>query len=451
MHLSISTTHKPATDLGFLLYKHPKKLHTRGTSFSTNHCFFSEATDDLCTANLWVNVRELQEFELYRRFNNFENPFINDRPYVAGSLMSTAMSEMFRTAMSGSCRERPELARSPIPLTIEVATVRCEDGIDFIKGIFEPLGYQVDLESYLLDEAFPNWGSSPYFKLRLQTNKELYLVLRQLFILLPVLDNQKHYWVDEAEQEKIIKMGEGWLQAHPMFSKIVSRYLKNLQSLAVEVKKHFALDENLTTKARNKEEQLEQKIHLNTLRMDYVAELLKDHQVRTVGDLGCGEGKLIERLLQNSDITEIRAFEVSIDELEKAQQRIAELKQLERVKFFNSSVLYLDHRTKDLDAVVLVEVIEHLEEVRLPVLAANVFKYMEPSMVVITTPNFEFNQRFETKGFRHPDHRFEWTREEFKSWCEVQAQKYGYTFKIDFIGEVDSALGGPTQVGVFIK
>ena len=141
--LTIRTTHRPATDLGFLLHKNPGRLQSFRQSFGDAHVFYPEATEEACTAALLLDVDPVGLVRGKRGVSGDSGPlaqYVNDRPYVASSLLSVAISDVFGTAMAGRSKERPELAHTPLPLTARLAVVPCRGGEAFLRGLFEPLG-----------------------------------------------------------------------------------------------------------------------------------------------------------------------------------------------------------------------------------------------------------------------------------------------------------------------
>jgi 3' terminal RNA ribose 2'-O-methyltransferase Hen1 len=187
-----------------------------------------------------------------------------------------------------------------------------------------------------------------------------------------------------------------------------------------------------------------------------VVEVLRELGARRVADLGCGEGVLVAQLLKDSSFSEVVATDVSARALTYAERRlhVDEMsdRKRERLRLFQSSVTYADARLAGLDAAVLMEVIEHVDPPRLPALAHAIFGAARPGSVVVTTPNSEHNVRFETLpagAFRHPDHRFEWTRAEFQDWAASVCRVYGYGVSFRTIGPDDPEVGPPTQLAVF--
>ena len=233
MLLTITTTHKPATDLGYLLHKNPERMHSFELSFGKAHLFYPEATSERCTAAILLDVDPigLVRGKRGQHEGGTLDQYVNDRPYVLSSFLSVAMGRALGTAMTGRSKGRPELADQKIPLTATLAVVACRGGEQVLKELFEPLGYEVSAEHHPLDEKFPEWGEGPYYTVKLQANVRLQDLLNHLYVLVPVLDAEKHYWIGQDEVEKLLRKGEGWLAAHPHKEAIVKRYLPRQRQL----------------------------------------------------------------------------------------------------------------------------------------------------------------------------------------------------------------------------
>ncbi|MBC7809702.1 MAG: 3' terminal RNA ribose 2'-O-methyltransferase Hen1, partial [Burkholderiales bacterium] len=233
MLLTITTTYQPATDLGYLLAKHPARVQAFNLAFGQAHVFYPEATDERCTAALLLDVDPVG---LVRREGGGVSleQYVNDRPYAASSFMSVAIAQVYRSGLSGTCKERPELAVMPIPLEAKITALPCRGGEKLLRELFEPLGYTVTAEHYALDAAFPAWGESAYFTVTLTVTTRLQDLLSHLYVLIPVLDDKKHYFVSDDEVSKLLRHGEGWLKDHPALELITSRYLRRQRGLMRE-------------------------------------------------------------------------------------------------------------------------------------------------------------------------------------------------------------------------
>jgi 3' terminal RNA ribose 2'-O-methyltransferase Hen1 len=464
--LTITNRQRPATDLGFLLRKHPDKHQTFELSYGRAHVFYPEATEECCTAALMLEVDPVGLVRNRRgpagEGRTLEQ-YVNDRPYVASSFFSVAIADVFGSAMSGKSKDRGEMVDSPLPLEAAVASVPSRGGADLLKRLFEPLGYLVSADPRPLDQKFPDWGESPYFDLRLTATVPLRRLLTHLYVLIPVLDNDKHYWVGDDEVEKLIRHGEGWLAAHPERDLITRRYLKHRRSLFNDALARLVDEDNLDpdtaqeTHAKE-EDEAESKINLNEQRLGTVLATLKQTGAKRVLDLGCGEGRLLHALLKDKQFAEIVGMDVSYRSLEIAQERLnmdrLPTLQKNRIKLLHGSLIYRDKRLAGYDAATVVEVIEHLDPPRLAAFERVLFESAKPKHVLITTPNAEYNVKWETLPagkFRHKDHRFEWTRAQFQEWAGRVAARFGYSVRFGLVGPVDEIVDSPTQMGVFTK
>jgi 3' terminal RNA ribose 2'-O-methyltransferase Hen1 len=478
--LTISTSgspDRPATDLGFLLHKHPDKAQPFSTSYGTAHVLYPEASVERCTAALLLEVDPVALVRRGKGKGRGGAPdaalaqYVNDRPYAASSLLAVALSAVFSSAMRGVCNARPERAAQPLPLRIEVPALPASGGAAMVRKLFEPLGWTVTLAPVALDERFPEWGDSRYVHLVLDIpDGKLTLgeALRHLYVLLPVLDDAKHYWVSADEVDKLLRAGEGWLAGHPEQKVITSRYLSRRWSLTREAAERLELvrladaddtDVEEIDNAVDEESDTEEKpVPLAQLRREAILAALTSAGAGRVLDLGCGQGQLVQALLKDSRFTEIAGVDVSMRALTIASRRLKldrmGERQAERVKLFQGSLAYTDKRLKGYDAAVLSEVIEHLDVERLPALEYAVFGSARPRTVLVTTPNVEYNVRWETLPagqVRHGDHRFEWTREEFRAWAGQVAERHGYGVEFVPVGDDDPEVGPPTQMAVFTQ
>lgn len=468
MLLTLKTSRYPSTDLGYLLHKNPEKCHVFDLPIGKAYVFFPETDLNNCCAALLLDIDPIALVKGKQGHSDDSfllEQYVNDRPYVASSFLSMAIAKVFNQSLKGSCKEKPELLSEPWPFEVCIAALPCQSktGKDLIKNLLEPLGYELTINEYPLNEKNLNWGNAQTYTVTLKKTCFLKDLLSHLYVLIPVLDNQKHYWVNEDEIEKLLKHGEGWLVDHPSKDLIVSRYLKRQRDLTEEALSRLHEDEPeqigiIERSHANEEEKLESRLSLHLQRMQAVTKVLKEHQVTSVVDLGCGEGILIKSLLHDPSFNHILGVDVSYKQLERAKQklnldRLPPL-QRKRIDLTQGSLNYTDKRIQGFDAATLIEVIEHLDVSRLSTLEYVVFGDAKPKLVTITTPNVEYNVKFEELSagtFRHKDHRFEWTRKEFQTWAAKIAHRYGYSVSFQAIGPVDENLGGPSQMGIFTK
>lgn len=460
MLLTLSTTHQPATDLGYLLHKNPARPQSFDLPFGRAHVFYPEVGEQRCTAALML---EVDSVGLVRDRSGPPGEghalaqYVNDRPYVASSFLSVAISRVFGTALSGRCKDRPELVQRQIPLQACLSALPCRGGVGFLKSLFEPLGYHVHAVAHALDPEVVEWGESRYVTVTLEGCKRLDELLTHLYVLVPVLDDDKHYWVGDEEVEKLLRFGEGWLAEHPQREAIARRYLRHQRRLVRQALARLVEDGGLdpVDALVTEEAVLETPLSLAEERTQAVVSALSSHGAKRVLDLGCGEGKLLRALMRDRSFTSLVGMDVCWRSLEIAGERL-DLDRLPdaqkgRVTLLHGSLMYRDRRLKGFDGAAVVEVIEHLEPSRLAAFERVVFEFARPSVVIITTPNAEYNVRFPSLppgGMRHRDHRFEWTRSQFAAWCQQEEQRFGYRAQINGVGAVDPEVGTPTQMAV---
>jgi 3' terminal RNA ribose 2'-O-methyltransferase Hen1 len=471
--LTVTTTHEPATDLGYLLHKHPDRVHQLDLAYGGAAVFYPEATEARCTAALLLEVDPVALVRV--RGNRAAEAFslgqyVNDRPYAASSLLAVALGRAFRTALQGRCDQRPELAATAIPLEIALPAVPCRGGAELAGRLFEPLGWSVTADPVPLDEQFPAWGDSPYLRLTLTGTLRLADALTHLYVLLPVLDGAKHYWVSADEVDKLLAAGGEWLAGHPERALIVRRYLAKRGELVratlarlaeADDTEAEALDDAVPVSAEDSGDppaEPDRQEPLRVLRRRAILHELRELGAAKVLDLGCGDGILVADLLAEPSITAVTGVDVSARALAYAHRRLRietlPERKRDRVQLFQGALTYLDDRLAGYDAAVLMEVVEHVDPARLPALERAVFGAARPKSVLVTTPNAEYNARYEwlpAGQFRHPDHRFEWTRAEFAEWSARSADAHGYEVRIAGVGPADPALGTPTQLAVFTR
>ena len=460
MLFSLTSTTPVATDLGFLLHKHPDRVRSVDVGFGRAHVYYPVATRSRCTATTYVEVDPFGSAR-HRKERPAHGlaPYLNDRPYAASSMLSVALGRLFRTAMSGTCEARPELVAQPLEVEVGLPVVPVRGGQSMLQRLFGPLAYEIECEPIALDPRFPAWGDSRYLSVRLAGEQTVRSVLEHLYVLLPVLDDAKHYWIGPAEVDKLMLRGGDWLRSHPESDLIARRYLRipeftrdALARLADAGEDTDLLDEQSDAAERANEVP----IRLGEQRLEAVLQAVLDVGAGRVVDLGCGEGRLLERLIAEPAVTNAVGVDVSMGALKRAERRLGldgmSERRRERVQLLQGALTYADSRLRGFDVATIVEVVEHLDPERLDVFAEAVFGRIFAKSVVVTTPNREHNANFahlDGRGLRHDDHRFEWTRSEFQEWARGVAERFGYGVEISAIGDVDPVHGPPTQMAVF--
>jgi 3' terminal RNA ribose 2'-O-methyltransferase Hen1 len=463
MLLTIRTTHQPATDLGYLLGKNPARAQTFELGFGQAHVFYPEASERACTAALLLDVDPVGLVRGRGDAGGALDQYVNDRPYVASSFLSVAISRVLRSGLSGTSRERPDLAETPLPLEARLAVVPARGGEELLRRLFEPLGYVVSVDPHPLDPAHPDWGDSRYFTVSLAGVTRLRDLLTHLYVLVPVLDGDKHYWVGDEEVDKLLRHGVGWLAAHPEREMIAARYLKHRRSLVRDaiarlVEPAEPEDDAPRAAPDAEEAALEERVSLNQQRLATVLAALRATGAARVLDLGCGEGRLLRMLVDEPAFAEVVGMDVSHRALEIAADRL-KLDRLpprrrERIRLIHGSLMYRDRRLEGFDAAAVVEVVEHMDPPRLAAFERVLWQHARPASIVLTTPNAEYNVRWPTLPagrFRHRDHRFEWTRAELQAWAGAVAERWGYTVRFAPVGPEDAEVGAPTQMAVFTR
>ncbi|WP_461256622.1 3' terminal RNA ribose 2'-O-methyltransferase Hen1 [Treponema sp. R80B11-R83G3] len=468
MLLTITYTGENADHLGYLLHKNPSRPQTAAFNFGKVHIFYPEVSANRCTAALLLDMDPL---DLARGKQGSTGgglfDYVNDRPYVSSSFMNTAISRVYGTAMSGRCEKNQALADTALELSATLVMLPCRGDTNMLEKIFAPLGYDVKWENCLLDERFPEWGDSCYVNLTIKAKIQLQELLRHIYVLIPVFDYRKHYWINDKEVDKLLEHGSGWLENHPEKNFITRRYFTKLGHFtrqAIELLNRLDNGEggaeNSVTEGDTETEPaiLIKMPRLNDQRLAGVLGELKNSGAKSVLDMGCGEGRLLQLLMKEKTFTAIAGTDVSAVVLSRAADNLKLDRMTEnekkRITLFQSSLCYRDKRFKNYDAVSIVEVIEHLDENRLPSLEAVVFADAAPVTVIITTPNFDYNVNYtglRENKFRHGDHRFEWNRVQFRAWADSAAGRNGYSVRYEDIGEQDENQNTPTQMAIFRK
>lgn len=453
MYISLTVTGPHAADLNHLVHKHPDRVHERELAVGRATVFTSELSAERATV---VLLLEIDPIGLVRGTHAVKESFtlgqyVNDRPYAASSLLASALRKSFSSAIAGTSLARPEAAIADLPIIVHLPALPSTGGVALLRDLFEPLGWTVAATELPLDPEIPEWGPSRLLDATLTVRAPLSRALRQIFLLLPVLDDAKHYWVDHTEGDTLIRLGDGWLAEHPLSELIMRRSLAHQAGFVDATRALLGTGTDTAAPPRPAGA-------LARVRRDGMLEALRGLGVTSIIDMGCGQGALLRVLLNDPRFARVLGADVSATALAQAE-RALDLEHMPdakraRLQLVQSSVTYRDDRLTGFDACVLMEVIEHLDPDRLPSLERSVFVHARPRHVLISTPNAEFNALYPSLAagaFRHTDHRFEWTRAEFAAWADAVAARRGYTVRYAALGEVDATLGAPTQLAIFTE
>lgn len=518
MFLSLSCRGPDAGDVSFLLHKHPNKVFEREVgAYGVVRTWYTAVEPERLDVALWMKVDPTDLIKGPSRLAPAIEQYVNDHPFSSGSLLSVGLRTAFATALAARCVDRPDLVERPFVWKIHLPAIRVLGDKALVGESFGPLGYEVQVEERLLDATFPEWGVARSAGVTLMVSgKPLHEVLGHLYVLLSVLDPERHYYLTDTDAAKLILHGERWLLEHPLRDRLVRRFLGRRLSLvrsalggladlvladpvgeaaeeaedgeggsetsaedptltasAVETASVAALDEvssvepastpgdgavSLATSSTTGvspvvEEVVERRMWLGVARRAAICEALRGLEPlpTKIVDMGCGEGRLLGPLREALPAAEL----IGVDPAPQALRVAGRInKRVERLTFLQGSLFYRDSRLSDVDAIVLQEVIEHIDASRLDFVSGVLFGSLAPQAIVITTPNSEYNVRFERMEvgmMRHPDHRFEWTRPEFHVWCDAMSILYGYAVHYVGVGPDDPEVGTPTQMAVFTK
>jgi 3' terminal RNA ribose 2'-O-methyltransferase Hen1 len=455
------TCHTPnAPEIGFLLGKNPASVFERPFSAGKVWVFYPEVADEHLTVAMLTEIDPIGIVRGPAALTHLDQ-YVNDRPYVASSLTSVALNTAFSSALAGRCTSHVERVSEIMQWDVALPVVACDAGEEFIDRVFAPLGYTLTTTRLPLDTQFPAWGLSSVYAVRLRGHQTVKDVLSHLYVLLPVLDNSKHYFVGADETDKLLAHGGTWLAAHPERELIARRYLRYKRPLVQSALDRLMEMSEIVQVADEEDEPtardpVERAMGLHEQRLNAAIAAAREIGARSLIDLGCGEGRLLELSLRERQLTRILGLDVSSVALGRARRRLRldtlPDAQRRRIDIAQGSLLYRDQRLDGFDMAAMIEVIEHLDAPRLGAMERVVFQHARPRRVVVTTPNREYNVRWEALGserLRHGDHRFEWTRAEGRTWAERTAATYGYRVTQQELGPADPDLGAPSQLIIF--
>lgn len=417
LQLSIYIKHPDARAISHLLAKNPDNIYERNEKGHLVRFVYHTMTDTELDATFFVTPDPLALVQHEKAYDITH--YINDRAHAVSTIFLSFIRKAIGTALNGKPKEAyARYVAIPYPFTFEIGPVATALSDEEIRALWEPLGYSIAIE------AISEQQRARFLKLTGETT--LQKALQQLFVLIPVMDDYKHFFIDEAEKERIERYGKGWLDTHPLKAFILKKALRF---------RHL-LDEPQTPKATQS---------LNTIRYEAIVQEVKSLPHATIVDLGSGEGKLSERLAMLDGVQELLAVEPSITANRLATKRFEDLEVATVPRIHWGSLFYYDPELVGKDILILCEVIEHIDAERLKKVMHTIFKLYTPKSVIMTTPNAEFNAVYAI-DLRHDDHRFEWTRAEFEAWCKQMTDDTPYFLTFKGIGDIHPIYGTPTQM-----
>ncbi|HWO95040.1 MAG TPA: 3' terminal RNA ribose 2'-O-methyltransferase Hen1 [Bacillus sp. (in: firmicutes)] len=452
MQLSMKVVGEGAENLSRLLAKNPNNLYDREEKGNRTRLVFTSSNEREAEAVIFVTPDPV---ELVRNSPGIFDitQYINDREFAVSSLFCSYIRTALGTALNGKPKEEfIEWVDHPFNMEVGFGPVASHLSDQTIRELFEPLGYLIEIERGEADYSFnlKQKSSARYLKLKGQITVQQ--ALRHLFILIPVLDNYKHYFIDEKEIEKIQRYGEGWLDEHPLRSYIIEQSLR-----FKELINKVPISSSIVTENKvNDDVSAPPKIRLNEQRYQAIIDKVESLPLnQKVVDFGSGEGKLSVRLGMVPNVQEILAVEPSESSQLRALERFEKAAGKDQFVCPTpiwGSLFYYDERLRGKDIIILCEVIEHIDEFRLPNIMKTIFGEYRPNALIVTTPNHEYNAVYDMdENMRHADHRFEWTRGEFKDWCETWIAKFPYSMQLQGIGQEHEEYGFPTQMCTFVR
>ncbi|MBM4761305.1 3' terminal RNA ribose 2'-O-methyltransferase Hen1 [Bacillus sp. B15-48] len=455
MQLRIKAKGEGAENLSYLLAKNPNNLYDRDEKFFRVRFVFPTFGEKESEALIFVTPDSV---ELVRNSPNTYDitQYINDREFVVSSLFCTSIRKALGTALNGKPKEEYlEWVDHKFDLEIGFGPIASQISDEGLRELFLPLGYSLEIERGQTDYSFDLKQRSSVRFLTLKGNVTVQNALRHLFILIPVIDNYKHYFIDDREIDKLERYGEGWLEKHPLRDYIIKQSLR-FSDVIQKAEQSLPIKSDHEKNKVSQKNQTIPKVRLNQLRYEAIVEKISSLPLKQrIVDLGSGEGKLSVRLGTIKGVKEILAVEPSESAQLKAMERFEKAGKHGDYLLptpIMGSLFYYDERLLNADVIILCEVIEHIDEHRLQGIMKMILGEYEPKALIVTTPNQEYNAVYDlNENMRHLDHRFEWTRSEFKSKCEEWIQNFPYTTKFEGIGQEHEEFGHPTQMCTFVK
>ncbi|XZH79414.1 methyltransferase domain-containing protein (plasmid) [Clostridium perfringens] len=375
--------------------------------------------------------------------------YVNEREYLATSIFQSEILQYLSTTLN----KEGDYFDNIYDLKFEVGPFKPNLSIETINKLFEPLGFDIDIENVNTELTFKARRDDIIF-LKLKKKSTIREALRQVTVLISVIDNFSNKIITESTVERFKRYSDEWLYAHPLKKLIVDRYL-NYSSYAKNIIADFS-EELIVDSSVHRVNYGEEGLNLNELRLTKVRDAAVELGSKKVLDFGCGVGNLLELLGDSSLELEVVGVDSSLYAVKKAKEIMEIVKRKRDSEFnkpevFQSSLYYHDSRLKGFDTIILCEVIEHIEYDRVPCVIKNIMS-LESKNIIISTPNKDFNKHMDNvkTELRFHDHRFEFTEKEFNLFCEGIKNKFGYKYTISSFGREINGIK-PTMMAIFRK
>lgn len=431
MLFTLRVTGPQAADLAVLIDKSPDKLHSTRLPFGMAHVFFPEVASDAATMALVLDVEAV-----HWTSNGSSDGFATTN----SAMMSVAISRALGTALAARAPQRPELVSAVLPVEVCLSSLAVKRGSTDAQALFGPLGYDVTVEETACGSSVATDEDLVRQTVRLKKLCPLYEVLSHLYVLGPLLDGHVRDRVLDGERESLLVHAEGAARGHASSERIMSAHAaRRTSETALAFRRLAAVD---SVGAQTTGEGLSQLSQLDDARADAIVLELREAAAHTVVDLGCGDGKLLARLVREKALTKIVGFDVAHLALEAAASRMKldrrGAKKSERIDLWHGSLYYSDARLSGFDAAVLADVVQYLPQERLAEMERVVFQQACPNTVVVMLNGAKRDEDASADG---------WSAKRFDAWASGVSERSGYRIRLLSPGSSQQAI----RMAVFSK
>ena len=439
MFMQIKSLGENASKLSYSLIKHPFKLFKKDNLTA----FYSEFSDKLVEFNIFVSF---EDYQLRDKNIKKIDGYITDRNYALSSLFCRELKNSFHTAIFNNYKEE-ELKNIKYNLEIFLSPIVTNLSKDKIDFLFIPLGYEIETNNYFENENNKYKKKYYEYEIKLKINNVfLNKVLMDLLILIPVIDNYSHFNIVDETYNMFEQYFKNYIISHPLKEFIYKRFLRYKKNYINKIEENIKIEQEEDKLYNDKELYTA----LSEMRYDWFYNKIKEMDIKQVFDIGCGSGKLLEKL-QNIDGIDLFGYDCSDSVLKIASRYVNK-----NVKLLFGSLIYFDESLLNKECFILCEVIEHLKKFQLDLAINNIFNVYKPKYVLISTPNQEYNKYYNLKRNekRHSGHIFEWKTNQFLDFANKIKKKYHYKFKYEGIGHYSEENNNkifPTNALIFEK